>query len=504
MIIKVKQLSFVAILALFVTSGLLAQELSNTNEKVILSLIEKFSDKDPFENGSAIDSLVKIGNQATSYLIKSLKDSNNEVRICSAIALFKMAPADKNAIPFLTEALKDKNSEVRWNSALALGRFKKEAKNAVPTLVALLNDEDHDVRWAAYISLSKIDKGALNKKHDLTKIIETLETLTPKLMKELKVPEVSISVINNYEVKWSKGFGVSDAARQTKVDNKTMFEACSMSKPVFSYIVLKLVDEGKLDLDKPLSGYLNEQFISEDENYSNLITARMILAHTGGMPNWRKGGEERGAPLPVYFLPGTKFNYSGEGIYYLQRVVEQITHEPLEALAKRIMFDKLGLESISFVWTKELNAQISTGHDTSGNCKTRSEYKHSNAAYTLYTTPDDYAKFIIEIMKPRNTDKISLSENMKNEMLRHQVRVDVREVVDRPGRALGLFSFRGLGWGIDSTITGNIVYHSGANQSGFRCYSQFNEQEGSGIVIMTNGLNGSELWTRLISVVGDL
>ena len=84
------------------------------------------------------------------------------------------------------------------------------------------------------------------------------------------------------------------------------------------------------------------------------------------------------------------------------------------------------------------------------------------------------------------------------------IRVDVRDVIDRPGRSLGLFSFRGLGWGIDSTITGEIVYHSGANHSGFRCYSQFNMREGSGIVIMTNGQNGSELWTRLISIVGDL
>jgi hypothetical protein len=84
------------------------------------------------------------------------------------------------------------------------------------------------------------------------------------------------------------------------------------------------------------------------------------------------------------------------------------------------------------------------------------------------------------------------------------IRVDVRDVIDRPGRALGLFSFRGLGWGIDSTITGDIIYHSGSNQSGFRCYSQFNMRDGSGIVIMTNGDNGSELWTRLISLTGDL
>jgi hypothetical protein len=82
--------------------------------------------------------------------------------------------------------------------------------------------------------------------------------------------------------------------------------------------------------------------------------------------------------------------------------------------------------------------------------------------------------------------------------------MDTREVIDRPGRCLGLCAYRGLGWAIDATIAGDIVYHSGANQTGFTCYSQFNMRDGSGIVIMTNGKNGSDLWSRLISAVGDL
>jgi CubicO group peptidase (beta-lactamase class C family) len=222
------------------------------------------------------------------------------------------------------------------------------------------------------------------------------------------------------------------------------------------------------------------------------------------LPNWRKGGEERGGPLPVYFKPGTKFSYSGEGIYYLQRVVEHITQEPLATYAKRNLFDPLGLASTSFVWTEKLDPQIASGHDAAGNCIKRSKYTHANAAYTLYTTPDEYAKFIVNIMKPNKADEFSLSAEMTNEMLAHQVRMDVRDVIDRPGRSLGLIAYRGLGWVIDSTITDDIVYHSGSNQTGFTCYSQFSMRKGSGIVIMTNGKNGSDLWVRLISVVGDL
>lgn len=483
---------------------LFGQEATTSDEKKIFFLIERFNNEDPFVSGDAISELASIGEAAVEHLIKSLQSENDTIRWCSAITLGKIAPKGVSAIPFLTEALKDKNPDVRWCSAIALGKFKGKAKSAVPELGNLLNDDDRDVRWAAYISLSKIDKEAINKAPEFPTVVDKLEELTPKLMSELKVPGVAISVIKDYKLAWSKSFGISDAVLQTQVNSKTIFEACSMSKPVFAYLVLKLVEQGKLDLDKPLSNCQSGKFISDDEDYSKQITARMILAHTSGMPNWRKGGEEREGPLPVYFKPGTRFNYSGEGFYYLQRVVEHIIKEPLEKYAKRNLFDKLGFESTSFVWTQNLNPQIATGHDTSGNRNERKKYNHANAAYTLYTTSDEYAKFIIEIMKPDRSEDQSLSEKMLKEMLAHQVRVDVREVIDRAGRSLGLFAYRGLGWGIDSTITGDIVYHSGANQTGFRCYSQFNIREGSGIVIMTNGENGGELWRRLISVLGNL
>ena len=500
----IRQNIFFYMLILVLTSYSFSQEIKSSNGKAILSLINKFSSKDPFVNGEAVDSLVNYGNSAVDYLIKSLADENENIRWCSAIALCKIAPEGVHAIPFLAEALKDKNSDVRWCSAIALGKFHNTAEKSVQALLNLLYDDDCDVRWAAYISLNKINKEAIHQSPEFSGVIEILKKMTPKLIKELNVPGVSISIIKNQKLYWSECFGVSDAVQKNKVNNKTIFEACSMSKPVFTFLVLMLVDQGKIDLDKPLVGYLPGQFVSDNDEYPEYITARMILTHTSGMPNWRKGGEERGGLVPIYFMPGTKFNYSGEGIYYLQKVVEHITREPIEIYAKRNLFEKLGFESTSFTWTGKLDPQIAAGHDTAGNLIKRGNYTHSNAAYTLYTTPDEYAKFIIEIMNRNNLDGLSLSAKMTSEMLKHQFRADVRDVVDRPGRSLGLFSFRGLGWGIDSTITGNIIYHSGSNQTGFRCYSQFNMEEGSGIVIMTNGQNGSELWSRLISVIGDL
>jgi len=89
-------------------------------------------------------------------------------------------------------------------------------------------------------------------------------------------------------------------------------------------------------------------------------------------------------------------------------------------------------------------------------------------------------------------------------MLTPQIKVTTREPQVRPGNANGIETFRGLGWVIDSTLEGDICYHSGANGSGFKCYSQFNRKKGSGIVIMTNSSGGLGVWDSVIRAIGDI
>jgi len=147
---------------------------------------------------------------------------------------------------------------------------------------------------------------------------------------------------------------------------------------------------------------------------------------------------------------------------------------------------------------------LAAGHDTDGAFLQKTKYSHANTAYTLYTTAEEYALFLNEIMRTDRSAAHSLSRPSIEAMLSHHVRVDVREPIERPGKAKGLEVWWGLGWSINTTGEGDIVHHSGANRSGFRCFSQFSPSRGSGIVIMTNGLGGGDLWTRLICAVGDL
>ena len=482
--------------------NLYSQEKNFTKTDSINAIIDKFYDQDPYVNGDAVNEIVKYSNDAVDFLIESLQSENSNVRWCSAIALGKIAPEGLRAIPYLTLALTDDDSNVRWCSVIALGNFGQAAKEAIPDLLILLNDDNKNLRWASYIAIKKIDLEYYYKQPVLSDVISMIDSNVPSLMKEFNVPGVSIDLIKNQEVVFKKSFGVKDVRTSVPVNGTAMFEACSMTKPVFAFIVFQLVEQNKLSIDDPLWKYLDEEFYGEDSVYKK-ITARMVLSHQSGLPNWRKGEEERNGPLPVYFTPGERFSYSGEGYFYLQRVIEKITGKSLEVIAKENLFVPSGMNHSSFVWTEEIDSLISCGYDTSGKFLAKSKYVHSNSAYTLYISAEDYAKFIIEIMKANRSGSSLLSKYYVEEMLCPQVDVLVRDPIDRPGRAFGFFTNWSLGWAVDSTPYGKIFYHSGANRTGFRCYSQFNLNEGNGIVIMTNSLNGTELWTRLIKQIGD-
>jgi CubicO group peptidase (beta-lactamase class C family) len=192
--------------------------------------------------------------------------------------------------------------------------------------------------------------------------ISQLEHDVPGLMKKGAVPGVAIALIRGGKTAWVRGFGVKDAKIGQPVTAETVFEAASLSKPVFTYGVLKLVDEGKLGLDIPLTTYLPKPYIEGDERLSK-ITARIVLSHRTGFPNWR--GDD--GSLPIYFMPGERFSYSGEGYIYLQRVVEHITGKPLNEYLIEAVFTPLGMTYGSFVWRPDFDLLTATGHDADGN-----------------------------------------------------------------------------------------------------------------------------------------
>lgn len=466
-------------------------------------LVRALAGDDAYAAGAAARALARLGEPAVPALNETLAHDKAPVRMSAAIALGRMGPAAHDAVPALARALDDKDDDVRAAAAVALGAIGAAARPAVPALNESLHDASEGVRRSARRALQAIDPADRARALRQDALVATLERLVPQLMDELHVPGVGIALVRDRRIVWTRSFGVVDAVSKAPVTRETLFEAASMSKPVFATLAMQLVDRRQLDLDRPLARYVAVPWYPPAPEAARL-TARHVLSHTSGLPNWRDGGEEREGGVPFLFEPGARFGYSGEAMYSLQQVVEHVTGADLAARARTALFAPLGMERSTFVWTPAADGALATGHDTDGKPLPRAKYLHPHAAYTLLTTPEEYAKLLVETMNAAHSGTKTLSRRAAQAMLTPQVRVDAREPMERPGAAEGRAVSWGLGWSLNDTAAGRIAHHSGANRTGFRCFSQFAPDRGSALVIMTNGLGGGDLWTRVVATIGDL
>jgi CubicO group peptidase (beta-lactamase class C family) len=334
--------------------------------------------------------------------------------------------------------------------------------------------------------------------------IAGLEELIPTLMSEAGVPGCSIALVKAGELFWRRGFGVKDSPSREPVDNETVFEAASVSKTVFAYRVMKLVEIGVLELDTPLTRYLSEPFLEGDPRLE-LITARHILSHTGGFQDWRSSRH----PLRIHFTPGENFLYSGEGYYYLQSVVThlmgrvdpsdcaryeadiEVCATDIDEFMRRNLFVPFGMASSGYVWNDTFEKHAARPHDSTGLPLTKAKPSATDAArYAsaggLHTTATDYAKFLIEILEPRPIDAFRLSRSSLREMIRPQVRLPADQKID------GADSWA-LGWAVQERANGNVLVHSGG-QAGFRSLAMASVPTKSGFIILTNGDSGGRIF----------
>ncbi|OLE51669.1 MAG: hypothetical protein AUG51_21825 [Acidobacteria bacterium 13_1_20CM_3_53_8] len=316
--------------------------------------------------------------------------------------------------------------------------------------------------------------------------------MIPQLMEQAFVPGLSIALVRNGEVFWQHGFGVRNVRTHEAVSDDTIFEAASLSKPVFAYAVMKLVDSGSLDLDTPLVKYLPGAYLNGDER-ANKITARNVLTHTTGFPNWRPQGK----PLTIKFNPGERFSYSGEGFVYLQKVVEHLTGQPLDEFMQRTVFKPLGMTDSSYVWQARFENRVATGHGPVGNPGAIRKPTEANAAASLHTTALDYARLVIALM-----NGVGLKRQTHKLMLTPQIKVDegCQNCVDRPptGRLSQTISW-GLGVGLQNTDEGESFWHWGDNNNEFQCYFVAYPKQKTGLVVFTNSGSGHAIIPEIIA-----
>ncbi|RZK31046.1 MAG: class A beta-lactamase-related serine hydrolase, partial [Hymenobacter sp.] len=190
--------------------------------------------------------------------------------------------------------------------------------------------------------------------------------------------------------------GVREVGTSQPVTAATTFEAASLGKEMLSYITLRLHDRHLLDLDKPLLHYHAYPRLQGQARAAR-ITARMVLAHTTGLPNWAENPTSPGwktSALTLKYAPDSCWNYSGEGYAFLQKTLENITGKPLETLATEEIFKPLGLKNSSFMWRESFAATASAGHDGAGKPLPIDHFSEPNAGYSLYATAADYSRFL--------------------------------------------------------------------------------------------------------------
>ena len=214
-------------------------------------------------------------------------------------------------------------------------------------------------------------------------------------------------------------------------------------------------------------------------------------AQSPGFPNWR-GGEP---VLKIFFTPGEKFSYSGEGFVYLSKVIEHLTGEKTDDFVKRMVFDPLGMPNSSFVWQSSYDTQKTSRHNGAGAPMPQNKWSGANAAASLHTTAQDYGRFIAAIL-----NGTGLKKETRKQMLTPQIKVDEggTNTTGRPADKLSPTLSWGLGVGLQTTTDGVSLWHWGDNGD-VKAYFVAFEKPKLGVVVFANAANGLSIMPELVA-----
>jgi len=348
--------------------------------------------------------------------------------------------------------------------------------------------------------------------------IKRIDTM-PKLnifnqMRDYKIPGVSIAVINDFKIDWAKGYGVMEAGTDKKVSSETMFQSGSTTKILMAIVILRMVEEGKLDLDTDINTYLNSWKMPEHPS-GKKVTLRMLLTHQSGINRPGNGFDTEPGSNPtliqflkgekpvlndsVFFdtIPGTSHSYSNFGYLVMQFLLEDYFNTSYTEFVEKYIFDHLNLKSsfIEYPFPSKFDNRVVRPHNEEGvSSKDDGLYSAALAQAGMITTPSEWATIACELMLAYagKSNKI-LSQKSAQAMFNMELKLNPAEFEGLSGQGLGLFLF--------GKEEQQYFMHHGHNNPGANCVFIGSTSTGKGVVIMTNGMYGISLAIQIVSSV---
>jgi CubicO group peptidase (beta-lactamase class C family) len=327
------------------------------------------------------------------------------------------------------------------------------------------------------------------KQRPLREVQDELRKLILESMRKHNVPGLSLALVREHKIVWAEAFGVRDKEANAALTPETVFEAASLTKPAYAFAVLKLVEQGKFSLERPLVEYLGRD-LNPDEPRFKQITAWHVLTHTSGIEP--VPGKSR--PPQLVFTPGERCEYSPHGFDVLQLAVERAVGEKITPMMERMLLRPFGMTHSALGWSEEYAKSGARGYDAKGEHKQTFDERVwrmsaeerakflapyplesvPNAAAGLHATPSDYARFLIEVMRP-GKDDFHLSPAMATKMLTPHVRVHGFDAL-----------YWGLGFAVQRPQAGPQSFWHGGDWGIFQHYAVGYRDDGSALVVMTN------------------
>jgi CubicO group peptidase (beta-lactamase class C family) len=295
----------------------------------------------------------------------------------------------------------------------------------------------------------------------------------------------------------SYNWGVLRMGADSAVNRETIFQAASLTKVIAAYAFFKLLDQGKMHLDTPLYRYHAYNRLATNPE-GQTITARMVLTHRSGLLNWEGavGSQSwRDSALHLQFKPGTDYMYSGEGFYFLQLAMEEAAGQSFQSLIEESVLKPMGMVHSQIFWKDTLIENIAFGHLARMQPRPLGKYRSVNAAYTLYTTAEDYTLFVQKALNKG----IGLKPETHHLMISKagEVRKDTKPTPE------DAYVPAALGMRLQVNEAGTWLWHTGSNP-GFRCFFMTNPESEESLAVFMNAESGFEAIPHLLKLfLGD-